>query len=182
VACSQQVVALVEDRLRHWEILQYLAGEHEAKLTALHSSDIADLQARYDAAMAARETSLDDIARAMSELATSSRAPAGLGARVPVGPAASNGSTTAATPQTSAVAVADRAVWLDPADQSKCTDCGTCYQELPQLFEKTTTIIDGKATVVAQMIPGALEKVQITPELSARISRVKATCDAEIIQ
>ena len=78
--------------------------------------------------------------------------------------------------------MADRAVWLDPADQNKCTDCGTCYQELPQLFEKTTTIIDGKATVVARMIPGALEKVEVTPELSARIARVKATCDAEIIQ
>ncbi len=182
VACSHQVVALVEDRMRHWEILQYLSGGHEATLTALHRDDIAELQAKYDAATRAKESSLDDIARAMSELATSSRAPAGLGTRVSVGIAGSNGTAVAAEPQSSAVAVADRAVWLDPADQTRCTDCGTCYQELPQLFEKTTTIIDGKATVVARMIPGALEKVEITPELSARIARVKATCDAEIIQ
>jgi pyruvate-ferredoxin/flavodoxin oxidoreductase len=78
--------------------------------------------------------------------------------------------------------VADRAVWLDPADQAKCTDCGTCYQELPMFFEKTTQIIDGQAVTVAQMKEGALEKVTITPEIAARIERVKATCDAEIIK
>ena len=32
------------------------------------------------------------------------------------------------------------------------------------------------------MKAGALEKVTITPEIAARIERVKATCDAEIIK
>jgi hypothetical protein len=32
------------------------------------------------------------------------------------------------------------------------------------------------------MIPGALEKAEITPELQARFDRVKATCDSEIIK
>ena len=71
---------------------------------------------------------------------------------------------------------------LDPADQALCTDCGTCYQELPQIFEKTTVVLDGKATVVARMIPGALDTLELTPDLLARIERVKATCDAEIIR
>ncbi len=53
------------------------------------------------------------------------------------------------------VGVADAPVWLDPADEPLCNDCGTCYQELPQFFEKTTMIIDGEARQVAQMIPGA---------------------------
>ena len=34
-------------------------------------------------------------------------------------------------------------VYLDPADEPLCNDCGTCYQELPQFFEKTTVVIDG---------------------------------------
>jgi hypothetical protein len=32
------------------------------------------------------------------------------------------------------------------------------------------------------MRPDALDGLELTPELSARITRVKATCDAEIIQ
>ena len=32
------------------------------------------------------------------------------------------------------------------------------------------------------MIPGALDKVEITPDVRKRIDRVKATCDAEIIK
>ena len=43
VECSSSIVALVKDRRRYWQILQYLSGAHEAKLTALHTSDLADL-------------------------------------------------------------------------------------------------------------------------------------------
>jgi pyruvate-ferredoxin/flavodoxin oxidoreductase len=75
-----------------------------------------------------------------------------------------------------------RAVWLDPADEPLCTDCGTCYQELPQFFEKATVVIDGAARVVAKMKPGALESMTVTPEIQKRIDRVKGTCDAEIIR
>ena len=131
--------------------------------------------------MAGRETSLDDIARAMSELAASSRAPVDLsGALRP----SSGGEAAAAAPAPAAVAVAvaDRPIWLDPADEALCNDCGTCYQELPQIFEKATAIVDGAARTAARMIPGALETIEMTPDLQKRIDRVKATCDAEIIK
>ncbi|WP_447925680.1 2-oxoacid:acceptor oxidoreductase family protein [Georgenia muralis] len=215
VACSSSVVALVEDRRRYWQTLQYLAGRHEAQLTALHRGDLAALQAAYDEAVTARETSLDDIARAMTELATAAPGAAGAGglgglgaglgagglamagaagagaaragaaragaARAgAAGAAAAGPGAAAAAP--GAVATMDLPFFLDPADQALCNDCGTCYQELPQFFEKTTAIIDGEVRTVARMIPGSLEGVEITPELQRRIDRVKATCDGEIIR
>ena len=76
----------------------------------------------------------------------------------------------------------DAPIWLAESDIPKCNDCGTCYQELPQLFEQHTMIIDATPQKVARMIPGALESVEITPELEKRIDRVKKTCDAEILQ
>ncbi|MGB8021851.1 MAG: 2-oxoacid:acceptor oxidoreductase family protein, partial [Candidatus Nanopelagicales bacterium] len=82
VACSHAIVALVEDRRRYWQTLQYLSGVHEAQLSALHRSDFEALKAQFDEAMAARERSLDEIARAMSDLAASSRAPVGVGGGV----------------------------------------------------------------------------------------------------
>ena len=81
-----------------------------------------------------------------------------------------------------ATATVDAPIFLDENDIPKCNDCGTCYQELPQLFEAHTMIIDGAPQAVARMIPGALETVEITPELEKRMDRVKKTCDAEIIQ
>jgi pyruvate-ferredoxin/flavodoxin oxidoreductase len=191
VACSHAVVALVEDRRRHWQTLQYLSGVHEAQLTALHRADLDALQARYDEATSAREASLDDIARAMSELATSSRAAAGSGAGLGgaltgLGLGAASGASAAAPGVApaggSAVGVIDAPVWLDPADEPLCNDCGTCYQELPQFFEKVKVVIDGESRVVARMIPGAVDKVEVTPEITKRIERVRATCDAEIIR
>ena len=185
VACSTSIVALVEDRRRYWQTLQYLSGGHEAQLTALHRADLEALQSRYAEAMSQRESSLDDIAGAMSELAASSKAPVGLGGTIGLRPSSvgDSGAAPVAPAQTgSAVAVMDAPIYLDPADQAECTDCGTCYQELPQLFEKTTVIIDGTARPVARMIPGALERFQVTPELQARIDRVRATCDSEIIR
>ena len=185
VACGEGIVSLVEDRRRYWQTLQYLSGVHEAQLTALHRSDFDELKALYEQATQQRESSLDDIARAMSELATSSRAPVGPAfGGSSVGAGASTGGGAAATPDSasSAVGVADRPVWLDPADIALCNDCGTCYQELPQFFEKVTMVIDGEARQVAQMIPGALETVEVTPDIAKRIDRVRKTCDAEIIR
>jgi pyruvate-ferredoxin/flavodoxin oxidoreductase len=183
VACSEAIVALVEDRRSYWQTLQYLAGIHAAKLTALHQADFDALQARYDEATRARELSMDDIARAMAELATSSRAPAMAGA--PAGMGGFGGAPAGAAPAPAPAAAADPAggpVFLDPADEAKCTDCGTCYQDLPQFFEKTTVVIDGAAKVIARMIPGAAQSVEVTPDIARRIERVKATCDAEIIR
>ena len=64
----------------------------------------------------------------------------------------------------------------------RCNDCATCYQELPQLFEKATIVVDGEPRTVGRMRPDALVDLDVTAELAARIIRVKATCDAEIIQ
>ncbi len=188
VVCSASIVALVEDRRRYWQTLQYLSGQHENLLSSVHRADLQALQARYDEAMAQRESSLDDIARAMTELAASSTAPAGLGGGVPLGSAGGfTGAPTAAASTSSsssgsAVGTLTGPIHLDPADQALCNDCGTCYQELPQFFEKATVIIDGEARTVARMIEGAAENVEVTPELRKRIDRVKATCDAEILR
>ena len=132
----------------------------------------------------------------MADLATASAAPAGglglgafggLGGGLGASGAAGAASGGAAAPSSAAPVAtlgvpAGAPVWLDPADQARCTDCGTCYQELPQFFEKATVVIDGEARTVARMIPGAVEKVKVTPEIAARIERVRATCDAEIIR
>ena len=70
----------------------------------------------------------------------------------------------------------------DAADQVKCTNCKTCYQDLSELFEKTRIVVDGESREVGRLIPGALERVTPTPELKSRIKRVSANCDAEIIR
>ncbi|MCU0265401.1 MAG: 2-oxoacid:acceptor oxidoreductase family protein [Actinomycetia bacterium] len=182
VACSASIVALVEDRRRYWQTLQYLSGVREDQLTALHRSDFEELKAQYEQAMQQRESSLDDIARAMTELASSSRAPVGIGGVAPTGLSSTAPAPAAAGAGGTAVAVATGPVYLDPADEALCTDCGTCYQELPQFFEKATVVIDGAAKTIARMIPGAAERVEVTPEIAKRIERVRATCDAEIIR
>jgi pyruvate-ferredoxin/flavodoxin oxidoreductase len=183
VACSDSVVALVEDRRRHWQTLQYISGQAEAQLTAAHRAEVDQLKAQYSEAAKLRESSLDDIARAMSDLAVSSKAPAGLGGTL-AGVSVGNGANAApaATPPAAAVAVSDLPIHLDPADIALCTDCGTCYQELPQFFEKVTEIIDGQVMTVARMIAGSMDGVEMTPDLAKRIERVKATCDGEIIK
>ena len=61
------------------------------------------MKAQYDEAVAMREASLDQIARAMSDLASSSRAPVGLGAALG-GPVP----TATAKPATAPAAAGDR--------------------------------------------------------------------------
>ena len=79
-----------------------------------------------------------------------------------------------------ATAVAEALVTME--DPARCTNCKTCYQDIPELFEKTRIVVDGESKEVARLIPGALERVAPTPELKARIKRVSANCDAEIIR
>jgi pyruvate-ferredoxin/flavodoxin oxidoreductase len=186
VACSAAIVALVEDRAHYWRTLQFLAGVPQAAVDAAHRTELSELVARYEAAVEARETSLDELAAAMADLATSSAAPTlpsafaggfGGGAASSAGPGAGSGPEAGAPG-----AAGDQPIWLDPADEPKCNDCGTCYQELPQLFEKTTIVVEGAAQVVGRMKPDALDGFEVTPELAKRIQRVKANCDAEIIR
>ncbi|MDR1427771.1 MAG: 2-oxoacid:acceptor oxidoreductase family protein, partial [Bifidobacteriaceae bacterium] len=186
VACSPAIVALVEDRQHHWATLRFLAGLGQAELEAGHRTELERLAAQYAEAQAARESSLDAIAAAMAELASSSSAaavaPAGLGGALgAVGALAGGGAAPADSPAPSGGG-GGQPIWLDPADEPKCNDCATCYQELPQLFEKATIVVDGQPQTVGRMKPGALDGFEVTPEIAKRIARVRATCDAEIIQ
>jgi pyruvate-ferredoxin/flavodoxin oxidoreductase len=67
-------------------------------------------------------------------------------------------------------------------DVPKCVNCKTCYQQVPELFEMTTIVEGGAPKEVARMIPGALARITVTPELAARVARVAANCDSEIIK
>ncbi len=177
MVCSPSMVQLVEERRRNWQLLQYLAGQDVDRLTALHKTQLAELQAKYEEAASARETSLDDIAAMMARLASTG------GVTAPAVPVAAAGPAAASTPPVAAPAPADRPiVSLAVEDQPKCTDCKTCYQELPELFEPVRMIVDGQSRTVARLIPHALDSLEVTPELRARIEKVIANCDAEIIR
>ena len=171
----------VRDGLRLEAIAADIAGDGHVALELLDINS-------YDIAVLDRDIpgpSGDDIARAMSELAAASSAPPsmsiGLGSTIGLRPGAGTPGAAPAAVGT-ATAVAEESGLVRITDQELCTDCGTCYQELPQLFEKTKKVINGEARIVAQLIPGAAEKIEVTPELEKRIERVKATCDAEIIR
>ena len=77
MVCSPAIVALVEERKRHWQTLQFLAGQSETVLASQHRAELEALTRRYAEAVDARELSLDTIAQAMADLATSSVAPVG---------------------------------------------------------------------------------------------------------
>ena len=175
---TDSIVALVEERRKYWNLLQYLAGQHVAQMAADHKAGMATLQAQYQDSVKQHDSSLDQFARAMSELASASKAQVGV---IPIVPIAATSAAPAAS-TSAAVAVGDALVTYDIADQVKCTNCKTCYQDLPELFEKTRIVVDGESREVAQLIPGVLERVTATPELKARVKRVSANCDAEIIR
>ncbi|HET9692886.1 MAG TPA: hypothetical protein VFP48_00760, partial [Steroidobacteraceae bacterium] len=186
---SGSIVHLVEERRRHWRTLQYLAGRHVEKLDADHHAELEALQQRYQQSETDREASLDSIARAMSELAAASKAPpAALAAALaPFGGGAVatpvNGAPAAAGTTAAAVNGAASALKIiHEEDVAKCVNCKTCYQQVPELFEKTTIVVDGVATEVGHMVPGALEHIKVTPELVARVDRVAANCDSEILR
>jgi pyruvate-ferredoxin/flavodoxin oxidoreductase len=175
---SQTLVHLVQDRRKYWRTLQYLAGIDVVQLDASHRNELDGLRRQYTEAVNERESSLDSIARAMSELAASSNAPAG---GISLG-GLGIGSAPAAVPAAAAATNGNGAfVSLSEDDIAKCTNCKTCYQDLPELFEKTKIVADGGTKEVAHMIPGVLERVKATPELKTKVARVAANCDAEII-
>ncbi len=174
------IVELVEERRKYWNLLQYLAGQHVARMAAEHKAGIAALQTQYQDSVKQHDSSLDQFARAMSELASASKAQVGV---IPIVPVSAGAAAPAAAASGGKAAPAGEAlVTYDIADQIKCTNCKTCYQDLPELFEKTRIVVDGESREVAQLIPGILERVTPTPELKARIKRVSANCDAEIIR
>ena len=180
IAVAEAIVALVEERRKYWQLLQFLDGQHVAKMDESHRTGMAALQAQYRDSVTQRDSSLDSFARAMSELAAASKAPVGSARVIPS--MAQSASTGGAAASPAVGATAEALVTYDIADQVKCTDCKTCYQDLPELFEKTRIVVDGEARDVGQLIVGAMDRVTVTPELQSRIKRVAANCDAEIIQ
>ncbi|MDR2929388.1 MAG: 2-oxoacid:acceptor oxidoreductase family protein [Propionibacteriaceae bacterium] len=205
IAVSAHIVDLVEDRQANWQLLRFLAGR-DAQLSAREAAAaLKALQEQLDEAQTEREQGIDEIAHALAELATSGNSAsvalpsfgAGAGGTVPtstaaasVGAAASAAADAAAPASSGAVSSATglgskpagAPIWLATQDEPKCTDCATCYQELPAIFESTTIVVDGEAKNVSRMKPGALDGLEVTPELQAVMDRVKGTCDAEIIQ
>ena len=170
------VVHLVAERRRNWRTLQHLAGLNVAQIDAAHRAALASLQQRYDDAVQAREAAMDSIAIGMSELAVASGAPAaGAGAAV-LAP-------SQATPADTAPAAAGEALpHIRDEDVPLCSNCKKCYQEVPELFALTRIVVDGVAKAVAHTIPGALEEVPLTAQLRARVAKVAANCDSEIIR
>ncbi|MDD3029405.1 MAG: 2-oxoacid:acceptor oxidoreductase family protein [Alphaproteobacteria bacterium] len=175
IEVSQTLVRLVEERRRYWRTLQYLSGLEVVKLEEAHRAALEDMKRRYDEAVNDREAVIDTIARGMSDLAASSKAPAGAVAAAPI---VSSAAPKAAEPASSAGGFG---VILSEEDSVKCSNCKTCYQTLPELFEKVTVVVDGVAKDVARLIPGALERVELTPEIKSKLARIAANCDAEII-
>jgi pyruvate-ferredoxin/flavodoxin oxidoreductase len=180
IAVAEAIVALVEERRKYWHLLQYLDGQHVAKLGESHRVSMANLQAQYLDSVSQRDSSLDSFARAMSELASASKAPVGGPRVIPI--MAVSASVGAAVATSQPAVAGDALVTYDVSDQVKCTDCKTCYQDLPELFEKTKIVVNGESRDVGQLIVGAIDRVKATPELKNRVKRVAANCDAEIIR
>ena len=182
VGVSASIVALVEERRKYWNLLQYLDGQHVSKMSADYKVGIAALQAQVQDSVKQRDSSLDGFARAMSELAASSKAQVGNGTVIPIMAVGGAPAAPAACGAASAAALSEAIVTYDEADQAKCTNCKTCYQDLSELFEKARIVVNGESREVGRLIPGALDRVTVTPELKSRIKRVSANCDAEIIR
>ena len=180
LAVSAAIVDLTLERRRNWRALQYLAGLNADRLEAAHAAELQSWQQRYEAATSEREQSLDQIARAMSELAAAAVGPPPIGPSVTVLPPAQ---AVAAAATATATAVAGRALVSIADDvQACCTNCKTCYQNLPEIFEKTKIVVRGSTQEVARVIPGVWDRITITPDLERRIARAAADCDAEIIK
>jgi pyruvate-ferredoxin/flavodoxin oxidoreductase len=173
---SQTLIHLVQERRKYWRTLQYLSGLDVEKLDADHHAEMEALRRQYRESQEARETSIDSIARAMSELAAASNAPAsgGFAVALAAGAAAKPAAPAAVTNGGAFVTLADE-------DMAKCNNCKTCYQDLGELFEKTRIVVDGETKEVAHLIPGVLDRIKVTPELKSKVARVAANCDAEII-
>jgi pyruvate-ferredoxin/flavodoxin oxidoreductase len=178
VSVSPAIIQLTEERRKYWRSLQYLAGQPVKAMDAVHRTEMETMQQRYQDLTTEREASLDSLAKAMSELASSSGAPVsrnimsfGGGAPAPA----------ASSPAADGNGSSGPIVTLAESDISQCTNCKTCYQDLGELFEQTTITEDGTVKEVGHLKPGALEQVKVTPELKSRIAKVVDNCDAEII-
>ena len=179
-AVSPAVVHLTEERRKNWRTLQFLAGQPVEAMEMAHKAEMQALQAKLKDAAGQREAALDSIAQAMAELAASSGAPvsAGFGGAM----FAANGAGQPAGADAAKANGSKPLVTFDEDRIADCTNCKTCYQDASELFEKITIAVNGTSKEVGHLIPGALERIAVTPELRARVARISANCDAEIIR
>jgi pyruvate-ferredoxin/flavodoxin oxidoreductase len=185
---SNSIVHLVEERRRNWRSLQYLAGRHVERLDADHHFELEALQKRYQESVTDHESSLDSIARAMSELAAASSAPPAALATA-LAPFGGGGAVARPMPAGDAAnagagdgAAAAGLMYIREEDVPKCVNCKTCYQQAPELFEMITIVDGGVAKEVGHMVPGVMSRIKATPELVAKVAKIAANCDSEIIR
>lgn len=181
---TSAMVELTEERRKNWRMLEYLGGLHVERMQAEHRRELDNWQQKYRQTSVDREASIDSIARGMAELASISAAPtSAVNKVIPVTVTSSASQAKTKTPiLTSPGSAAGDLVEITEADIVKCTNCKTCYQDLSELFEKTKIMVGGSAKEVSRVIPGIFDKIEITPELVQRASRVADECDAEIIR
>lgn len=190
VRVSPEMVKLTNQCKQYWTFLQYLSGQDLKDLRKANGELEKDFADKLKAAEAEKEETLDLIAQAMAEVAATGSTDVPLpfiggvggGAAGASGAAGAAGAGAAGSGDAGGDGGAGGAPFIyDPATIVKCTDCKTCYQEIPEYFEASTEVINGVPTPVARLIPGSIESVEVTPELRARIKKVIANCDAEII-
>jgi pyruvate-ferredoxin/flavodoxin oxidoreductase len=176
---SSAIVELTEERRKNWRMLEYLGGLHIDRMEAGHRHELDNWMQKYQQSSVARESSIDSIARGMAELASISGVPAaGVDKLIPVTVASEETSADATAPVS---AESGDLVEIAETDMVKCTNCKTCYQDLSELFEKTKIMVGGSSKEVSRVIPGIFDRIEITPDLVQRASRVADDCDVEII-
>ncbi|WP_028863764.1 2-oxoacid:acceptor oxidoreductase family protein [Psychromonas aquimarina] len=174
LSVSDSIIVLTEERLRNWRMLQQISGQHLVKVEQDYQQQIQQWQQRCQQAVEAKEQTIDSIANGLAELAMTT-GPLSAEQSIPV-------TQVEAVQSAVNTSGADKPlVVISDEEQSECTDCKTCYQQLGELFEKVTIVDNGAAKVVSRVIPGALENTVITDELISRAARIAAECDAEII-
>ncbi len=171
---SDSIIALTEERLNNWRMLQYISGQQLVKIEQDYQLQLKQWQQRYQQAVEAKEQAIDSIANGLAELAMTTGA---------FSPEQSIPVTQVEAVQSavSALSTDKPLVVITDERQGECTDCKTCYQQLGELFEKVTIVDNGIAKVVSRVIPDALENTVITDELISRAARIADECDAEII-
>lgn len=179
LSVSNAIVALTEERLNNWRMLQYISGQQLVTIEKDYQQQLQQWQQRYQQAMDDKEQAIDNIANGLAELAMTAgdfspkqTIPV---TQVEEAPLAATGITKDSTDANKPL------VYISPEEQHNCTDCKSCYQQLGELFEKVTIIDNGVAKDVSRVIPGALQKKPISDELIGRIKRMVDECDAEII-
>jgi pyruvate-ferredoxin/flavodoxin oxidoreductase len=179
LAVSPAIIDLTVERRRNWRMLEYLSGLHIDRLQEHHRQALEEWQQRYQQSNAEREGAIDSIARGMAELAAASSAPAA--PTIPSVPLAALMASRTRQATGEAEGGGLPLVEIAAADMAKCTNCKACYQQLSELFEKVKIMVDGQPREVSRVIPGVFDRIEITPDLIRRASRVASECDAEII-